>query len=158
MKTLTKELFAEKLSGRQYNDEITREEVELAEENNLVVIFGASDDLIELNGAISDEFDLGDSIFITKNGILQREDDKICPYFEKIRDEMIKNKTAVEIKAHWDGENVDSEYFKSIGEPTWCYTFDTSIISAATFDIFDNQEYYCRGIIIDLDDLKETQK
>jgi hypothetical protein len=161
MKTLTKELLSEKLMNRQYGNEITKEEEKLAKENNLVVIFGASDDPIELRGAIHNEFDLGERIFITKKGIpknecSQNDEDDICPYFAKIRDKMVKNKTAVEIKAHWDGEDVDPEYFQSIGKPDWCYSFDTSIIKAATFDIFedddDDKNYYCRGIVIDLDD------
>ena len=54
---MTKEQLAARLSGRQYGDEITREEEQTAKENNLVVIFGASDDLCEMRGAIYDEFD-----------------------------------------------------------------------------------------------------
>lgn len=54
---MTKEQLAARLNDRQYDDEITREEEQLAKENGLVVIFGASDDLCEMCGAIDDEFD-----------------------------------------------------------------------------------------------------
>jgi hypothetical protein len=165
MKTLTKELLAEKLMNRQYRDEITEEEERLAKENNLVVIFGASDDLIELRGAITEEIGYGNQIFITKNGLLQNEcdqndEDDICPYFLKIRNEMVKNKTAVEIKSCYGGEDVSPEFFQAIGKPDWCYIFDPTVISIATFDIFedydDEKNYYCCGIVIDLDELKEN--
>lgn len=57
---VTKEQLAERLNGRQYGSEITREEEKLAKESGLVVIFGASDDLCEMCGAIYDEFDCYD--------------------------------------------------------------------------------------------------
>lgn len=57
---MTKEQLAARLNGRQYGDEITRAEEQLAKENGLVVIFGASDDLCEMRGAINDEFDCYD--------------------------------------------------------------------------------------------------
>ena len=47
------------LNGRSYRNEITSSEEKLAKENNLVVVYGASDDLVELAGAMSEEF--GDS-------------------------------------------------------------------------------------------------
>lgn len=53
---MTKEQLAERLNGRQYGREITREEEKLAKESGLVVIFGASDDLCEMRGVIDDEF------------------------------------------------------------------------------------------------------
>lgn len=57
---MTEEQLAARLNGRQYGDEITRAEEQLAKENGLVVIFGASDDLCEMRGAIDDEFDCYD--------------------------------------------------------------------------------------------------
>lgn len=53
---MTKEQLAERLNGRQYGGELNREEEKLAKESGLVVIFGASDDLCEMRGAIDDEF------------------------------------------------------------------------------------------------------
>ncbi len=49
-----KELAA-KLNGRKYCREMTREESEQAAAAGLVVVHGASDDLIEFRGAIRDE-------------------------------------------------------------------------------------------------------
>lgn len=48
--------FAEKLNGRQYLNELTRELEAYAKENGIVVIYGQSDDLMEVRGAIDEEF------------------------------------------------------------------------------------------------------
>ncbi|MCR5479808.1 MAG: hypothetical protein K6F27_08110 [Ruminococcus sp.] len=54
---MTKEELAEILDERPIGHEVTKEEEKLAAENQLVVIYGASDDLCEMRGAIDDEFD-----------------------------------------------------------------------------------------------------
>ena len=66
-----KELAA-KLNGREYCREITDEEVRQAKEAGLVVVFGASDDLIEFRGAIRDEGDCydGREVLIDAKGVL----------------------------------------------------------------------------------------
>lgn len=43
------------LNGREYGDEITREEEAMAKAHGLVVVFGYSDDNMEFCGAITDE-------------------------------------------------------------------------------------------------------
>ena len=45
--------FAAKLDGRQYGDEMRNEEEKLAKELDFLVVFGASDDLAELRGAMN---------------------------------------------------------------------------------------------------------
>lgn len=49
--------FAQMIDQRQYGDEITPAEEQLAKEHGLLVVFGCSDDLMELRGAIDDEVD-----------------------------------------------------------------------------------------------------
>jgi hypothetical protein len=46
---------AKKLHGRQYRDETTKEIEEYCKLNNIVILFGASDDLAEFRGAVTDE-------------------------------------------------------------------------------------------------------
>ena len=50
MKTMTKEQLAELLNGNEYRDEMTKEQEQAAKQNNLLVLFGASDDLLEMRG------------------------------------------------------------------------------------------------------------
>ena len=51
----TREKQVSLLHGREYRDEISDFEIKQAKECGLVVIFGASDDLLEFRGASSDE-------------------------------------------------------------------------------------------------------
>lgn len=43
MKTMTKEQLAELLNGNEYLSEMTEEQKRIAQENNLLVLFGQSD-------------------------------------------------------------------------------------------------------------------
>lgn len=59
--------FADMINGRQYDYKMfSKEELELAKENRIVIVCGASDDLIEFEGAITDEGDCwnGGDIYI----------------------------------------------------------------------------------------------
>ena len=125
----SKEL-AQKLDGREYGKEITKEEEALAKENNLVVVYGASDDLVEIVGALSDEF--GDhNIAFNKKGFIKNEcDDDDCPYFKE------KLKSAKTIKAIWNKDGY-----------SWIYKTN---IPHATFEILEGDEKYCRGIVFNL--------
>ena len=53
--TLTPLEFAARLNGREYRSEITKDECAEAKSAGLVVVFGASDDLIEFGGALHGE-------------------------------------------------------------------------------------------------------
>lgn len=54
---MTVEEFAARLDGRQYGNEITEDEAILARNLDFLVVFGESDDLAELRGAIDGECD-----------------------------------------------------------------------------------------------------
>lgn len=136
----TKELLAERLNGREYTEEITKDEEAEAKIAGLVVVFGASDDLMEFRGAIRDELGAynGTTALVYSGGVLPErdnidsdDDDALCAYF--------KNKdSALEIDAVWDDNT---------GGYSW--TFKTAI-PHATFDIMEGDEKYCRGIVFDL--------
>lgn len=65
---MTLKEFAKRLDGRQYGNEITKEEEALAKKLGFVVVFGYSDDCAELRGAIDDELDCFDG------GVLEHDD------------------------------------------------------------------------------------
>lgn len=132
---MTKEELAAKLSGCQYTHEIDESTMRMADKDGLVVVFGASDDLIEFRGAIYDGLTVydGGTAFLTKEGLLINEcRDSKCPYFEREKDK------ARRIMATW-GDN-----------PAWTYQTD---IPHATFDVMEDGEVYCRGIVFDIKDL-----
>ncbi len=137
----TKESLAAVLNGREYTEEITAREALDADASGLVVVFGASDDLIELRGALHDEADCyeGREVAISGLGIQQEwkyvdhESEEAClKYFECAR-------TARKIKAVWlkDGYS-------------WTYETD---IPHATFEVLEDGKKYCRGIVFSVNDL-----
>lgn len=128
--------FAKSISGKECGyPQFTKEEIETAKENGFVIVYGASDDLMEFEGAIRDEggcFDGGD-VYFNKNKVYQ------C-----------------------DGKNEDDDYPNRItalwceneenGKPI-CWTYETEI-PHETFMIYEGGEPYCRGIVFNTSDLK----
>lgn len=137
---LTKEELASLLTGREIGDEISEVECEHAKESGLIVIFGASDDLMEFRGVCEDELGCynGDTALIDAKGLLPERDNieddgELEEYFKR-------KKTAKTIESLWCKE----------GEYSW--TFKTSV-PHATFEIVEDDEPYCRGIVISITDL-----
>ena len=136
---MTKEQLAAMLGGRKYGSEITDEESACARRNGLVVVFGASDDLMKFEGAIYDEvgcYDGGEA-FLTPDGLFESDcDNEDCPFAER---EKMKCKT---IEAVWCGKSGAS----------WEYYTD---IPHTTFNIYYGYDLYCVGIVFELSALKE---
>lgn len=136
---MTKEQLAEKLNGREYGNEITGAEEREAKAAGLVVVFGYSDDNIELRGAISDEAGCwnGAVIKLHSRGILADHEERcecsFCGYESSA-------KKCATIAALW-GE-----------EPGYSFTYKTNL-PHATFDVLEDGDKYCRGIVFDLKSL-----
>ena len=131
----TKELAA-LLNNREYREEITRDEEAQAKSAGLVVVFGAGDDLMEFRGAIHEELGAyeGTTAYLDADGLVVNEcDNKHCPYARKLA------ATAKKIKAVWDKDGC-----------TWVYETD---IPHESFDIVEDGEKYCRGIVFSLDEV-----
>lgn len=132
-----KELAA-KLNGREIGSEISAEECARARDNKLVVIFGASDDLAEIVGSITDEVSLYDGgliAFLDGELLTKKCDNDDCPHEESMLEK------AKIVKAVWCGE----------GKATWSYESD---IPHDKFMIKEDGENYCEGIVISYEDLK----
>jgi hypothetical protein len=134
---MDKREFAAILNGREMGEEITGREIMQAKECGLVVVFGYSDDNTEFCGAINDEAACygGRIIYLNRTGIFEGcEHDKYCKYVNAAREQC---KT---IEAIWgDG-----------GDYSWTYKTD---IPHATFEIMEDGEPFCRGIVFDIKDL-----
>lgn len=127
---MTKEQFAALLNGREMLFEISSAEEVQAAQLGLVVLFGGSDDLAEFRGAITDEGDVydGGDLFVHQDGL-------VCVPEEET-ETVLK---CAKIEAVWDSEGY-----------SWTYKTD---IPHATFDILEDGEKYCRGIVFNLSDL-----
>lgn len=127
--------FAKSISGKEYGyPQFTKEEIETAKESGFVIVYGASDDLMEFEGAIQDEggcFD-GGKVYFNKSEVCQdREEEKSYPNW---------------INAVWDRD--EDENGNMI---TWSYETE---IPHETFMIYEVGEPYCRGIVFSVDDVK----
>lgn len=129
------------LNGREYTKEITRAEAAQAKADGLVVVFGASDDLMELRGAIYDEYGAPRSVFLDAAGLIPEFND-LCEDkdWQKLRDYFTRFDGRKEIEAIW---------FDEPGSPVWVYRTD---IPHETFDILEDGQPYCRGIAFALAD------
>lgn len=130
------EEIAYNMDGCEYEDITAANDRRYAKDNDVVIVFGASDDLIVFQGAIRDEADCygGKTIYFNRSGVLQSECEiDGCPYFEKIKI------GASSIKAIWDADG-------------YAWTYET-LIPHETFDIMDDGEKYCRGIVFLLSDV-----
>lgn len=135
-----KELAA-KLNGREYWREITDEEVRQAKEAGLVVVFGASDDLIEFRGAIRDEGDCydGGEILIDSKGVLPSWDS--ASECEESAQEYFERKAKA--------RTIEALFAKE-GSYTWTYC---TVIPHETFEIVEDGEPYCRGIVFNIGEI-----
>lgn len=126
--------FAKLLDNRQYDyPQFTNEEIAIAKENGFVIVYGASDDLIEFDGAICDEggcFD-GGKVYICETGCVE-----------------YGNAETKYIEAVWCDKDMTDENGNVI---TWTYKTD---IPHETFMIYDDGNSYCRGIVFSIDDVK----
>lgn len=140
---MNKEQFAELLNGRQYRDEITKEEEKLAKENGLLVCFGASDDLLEFRGIVYDEvgaYDGGTALLVKKKGgkIDVISEDCLKEVQEIMDDKELEfDLPKIEIVAEWCPDDL---------ECSWRIKSD---LPHSTFDIMEDGELYCRGIIVE---------
>lgn len=136
---MTKGQLAELLDGREYCSEMTESEEQLAKDEGLLVIFGASDDLMEFRGVIYDEAGVCDG------GIVRIKDGKILELPDRDESEVLK-KYGVYDQVVSGGFAVEALWCEEDGY-SWTYKTD---VPHATFEITDGDEAYCRGIVIDM--------
>ena len=137
---MTKEELAALLDGCDYSDfeaKLKKTQKE-SEESGLVIVYGSSDDLMELRGALDNEYGCydGGTFYITRAVVAERMDD-ICG-----RCDLYKNslKQAHKLIAKWcDGE--------------WCWSYEIDV-PYSTFCIYEGDDNYCEGIVFELEALR----
>lgn len=136
---VTKEELAKELDGIEYPVEIDDRLSALAKESGLVIVYGASDDLMGFEGAIYDERGAyeGTTVLVDSWGLLPDrdciEDDDVLENF------FIRRKTAKPIRAIWNKDG-------------YSFIYETEI-PHVTFEVMEDGEKYCRGIVFSLKDI-----
>ena len=138
---MTKEDFAERLTGRERGKEITREEAAEARAAGLVVVFGVSDDIMVFRGAIEEEVLAcnGGEVLVMADGLFDyRSCSEECCHYEKAKKEAeISGKL---VMAFWDSGD---EYAWTIA----------TMIPHAEFEIVEDGQGFCRGIVFAMADV-----
>lgn len=129
--------FAEKINGREYGSELTREEEVEAKAAGLVVVFGGSDDLAEFRGAIRDEAGIGTIRILPDGSFLSDED------LESMRDLV-------------DRRILTRDDLPKLGIIKASYgdfhSYETKI-PCACFIVNEGGEKFCEGIVFHINDL-----
>jgi len=136
---MTHETLAALITRNEYGKEISAYLEDEAKKDGLVAVFGYSDDCMEFRGAIDAEVGAyeGGTVFITQSGQLLPEPEcgtENCPFFQAAK------AASKSIKAIWHDD----------GGPCWTYETD---IPHSTFDVFENGELYCVGIVFSVNHL-----
>lgn len=143
---MTAKEMASLLNGAEYGSEISSADEVLAKRNGLLVLFGASDDLIELRGVIHDEVGIneerGVTLFLHRGGLLKGLDSE-CEEC-KLRAARLGMRCA-QFDCLW---NVNGYSWFISGRTPEHYE---------VFDIMENGRKYCRGIVIDVKNLPEVE-
>lgn len=148
--------MAEILNGRQYGEEISKEQAEVAKASGLIVVFGSSDDIVITKGFIDDELYLSDEWDSTIWNFTK--DWKLVMDFDNLFDWEIDN-----TDINWDTKKILMDFYKKFIKTTaeftaefeknWYSWFIDSSSKHETFEIFEDWEKFCRGIVININDL-----
>jgi hypothetical protein len=137
--------LAEKLTGMESPVRIPKELVAEAKANGLVIVYGASDDLMEFEGAINDEVGVYDGgvAFIDSKG-LTPDFNELCEEknFDGLQDYFSRFDERKEIEALWCKEG------------NYSFTFKTDI-PHATWEVVEDGQPYCRGIVFSLASIEQ---
>jgi hypothetical protein len=143
---MTKETLAEQLNGNPYRYEINKEQERLAKESGLVVIFGASDDLLEFRGIIHDEIGASDGtvahLVKKKDGVGVIGDEDKTDLDKHMEEFGLPSLSTLEVEAVWCPDELDCSWLIATKHPH------------ASFDIMEDGELYCAGIVVDIKDFK----
>lgn len=136
-------ILAGQLNGAEYGNEITKDQERYAKENGLLVMFGYSDDNVELRGAINEEIGatFGGVVEFYGLELFNRDECECnCKYSQKAL-EMFENR-GKSIKAMF-GEDAEDEY-------SWTFVAPFHV---ETFDVMEDGEKFCRGIVFPIREL-----
>lgn len=137
---MTLKEWALRLHGREIGDEVTDSENAQAKADGVVIVFGYSDDNVEFWGAIYDEVGAydGKTMMIDKEGVVPTWDRGDEKDLEDAREYFRREGKGKKLEVVWcDG-------------PSWTYK---TAVPHETFDIMEDGEVFCRGIVMSIDNL-----
>ena len=142
---MTASTLASQLNGREIGSEITRYEECIAKDSRLLVVFGYSDDGAEIRGICHDEVGAPGLICIASDGTL-------LPAIKPDEVDVLKRHGVYgKALANRSGAlNIESAWCADKNGPAWTYK---TAAPHSTFDIMEDGEVWCRGIVVQFGDL-----
>jgi hypothetical protein len=139
--------WVERISGFEYPaDELDNLNKEMAADG-IIIAYGASDDLLEFQGVVNDEVGVygGNEVSISSRRkgtafIFDEEENNDSKEFNRKEIEQMQK-----IKAVWAPKDIDASW-----------KIETEI-PHETFDIMEDGELFCRGIVFHVDDIKAVR-
>ena len=151
-KQLARDQIARLLDGHELGDfdDVVAGVAPHAKRSGFVIVFGASDDLMEFRGAINDEVSCwtGGSADIADGDLLTNDcdSDDRCPYFAAVAEK------AFRVEALWDDADPDDD---TITTEVWTYRLG---VEHSTFTTLEDGEPWCRGVVFALADVETAGK
>lgn len=121
--------IAQRLNGRPYGDEVPDDVGADAAEAGLLILFGRSDDLLELRGAVTDEMGQAASglVLINHGGFVPTEN---------LKGNFLEDESLVAIHALWNHDPHRS----------WVFHIE---VPHAPFEIMEDGMPFCRGVVFE---------
>lgn len=128
--------------------------VEELKADGIILAFGMSDDLLEFSGALNDECEAWNG---TVERLVPHKDGSVSVFDEDENKETaelnrLQIRRLTEVRANWCPENEKKEIWAS-----WHITSPDSEFFGS-FDIFEDGELYCRGLIIPVERLENPKE
>jgi hypothetical protein len=146
--------LANLLNGNSYDTEFSRYIINKASENNLIIVYGCTDNIVTVEGALSKRFEVYKEYFI-KVGITAKG---IKCYSECNQHEIVEyNVPIVNIRAIWCPSeetllsNITNLTDEELYKVKWFIDID---IPHEKFKTYDDCGIYSTGIVFHVDDLK----
>jgi hypothetical protein len=146
---LTHSELAKQLHGRKYPLGLRERYTAYLKTQGLVVVHPHSDDNMELEGAITDEFSCygGDTAYVCREGVIAEvngncEIDDPPTTLKETLDLARRIKAAIPVTAVWGNR----------GEVSWRYELP---IPHSTFDLMEDSRTMAKGVVFSINDLPE---
>lgn len=139
---MTAKELANQLTRIEYPVRIPAHTLTQAKASRLVIVHGGSDDLIEFDGAITDEAG------VNGGGVVEIDSQGVIPDFGDVEHKV--SECQKWLVRHGNARSIDALW--CVEGEGYCWTYKTDI-PHETFEVMDGDDHYCRGIVFCLDDI-----
>ncbi len=137
--------FAKRISGQQYPLNDRALDLDYAKANNLVIAFGASDDLLEFRGAINDEFGAYDGVLVYVVNGKAVDDSELDEDLEVLKKyNLLTEKPVTTVESFWCPEGLNASWLIKVEG-----------FESAPFDVMEDGKLYCRGAVFLVESIYE---